>query len=114
MNVSLQTNHSVSFCAKNSDIKKADKIMRTTRNVFPMQSCSFIDTFYSSKKARSQGFVKKLSDKIWKKIDKIRTFEDKLFSDEIKYKYDDIKIGYAPTILGLEQLKAGNCHERVL
>ena len=43
-------NQPISFCAKNKDTRKADNIMRTAANTFPMFKPTYADIFYAGLK----------------------------------------------------------------
>lgn len=111
MKVSFINNKNLSFCAKKSDIRTADHIMRTSRKAFPVVSSSYIDEFFHSKKGKETGLIEKISDRVFEDIANIRELNRRYVAPKLKLKDVDRNIMYAPILRGMEQLRAGNCSE---
>lgn len=111
MKVSFSLHPNISFKSRNSKIRTADQVMRTSKNTFPVVSSSYIDVFYNSKEGEKTGLKRKMSDKIYEKIENIRELERRLVAPRLSLADDDKNVLYAPILQGIAQLRSGNCNE---
>ncbi len=109
---SINKSYTSSFSARNQNIRKADKIMRETKQAFPSISPLYAREFYSI-------FTKENPDKravkIRKKIDKNIT-QIRSCAEEYTYGKEKLSSNYhvnkcLAILFGLSKLKTGNCNE---
>jgi len=101
---------SPSFCARNGEIKRADSLMRKSRETFPMLSATYVDDFYLSTKPKSsrKDEADEMSQSLWDKIFRMRRKCDEAekYSD---YSFFDTKLMY--DLSQISKNKVGNCTE---
>lgn len=117
MNISTIQNYSYQplFQARKKPIKEADKILRTTKEAFPLVSSSYILSRYSCAKPNSKHREQalKVANRIFSSIESIRIKEK---SASIFEKNENEKETFAPfvdTINSSRFYKTGNCKEQV-
>lgn len=89
----------VSFCAKNKDARKADDIMRTAANAFPMFKPTYADIFYNSLQDDKEKFYKGIAKRWYENVRLQR--DDALEEDDFCEQITDL----------IKKQKLGNCTE---
>ncbi len=108
--------NNINFSARKKEIREADKIARKSREVFPMLSQTYIDTFYKTAKDTSPNSINVIvkSNEMFRQIDIMRDLAK--YPDEYNIEIPELEKNtlYAINLNGIKQMKIGNCQENAM